>query len=204
MAELTNDLYTHEYFDYLQKRGTLRRLVRKAYLHDIRKYCIGKTIDFGCGIGELLRILPASSIGLEINPEAVSYCKSNGLLVDLYLPELDDYGFSKIETGIYRSFTMNHVLEHIENSAEVIQKIFKSCIRLGIRRIVFTVPGFKGFQSDRTHRTFIDMKYFKERGLLDNENYKLRVSKYFPINNEKFSHFFTHNELRIVFDKRND
>jgi len=28
------------------------------------------------------------------------------------------------------------------------------------------------------------------------------VNKYFPVNSEAFSRYFTHNELRLVFDKK--
>jgi hypothetical protein len=66
------------------------------------------------------------------------------------------------------------------------------------------VPGYKGYKSDKTHRTFIDKKYFADHGLLSNKNYKLRISKYFPVNNARFGYYFMHNELRLVFDKRND
>ena len=200
----TEQLYSQEYFEYLRNRGSLRKFIRRFYLRDIRKYCMGKTIDFGCGTGELLSMLPAGSVGLEINRVAVEFCKSQGLDVRQYHLGEDDYRFEMITKGDYNTFTMNHVLEHIENSNAIIQKIFESCNRLGIKRIVFTVPGHKGFRSDKTHITFIDKKYFENNGLLDNKYYHLIISKYFPVNSAKFSRYFTHNELRLVFDKRND
>lgn len=202
MAEAIEDLYGEDYFIYLQKRSPVRRLVRKIYLQDIKGLCKGKTIDFGCGIGELLRILPPGSVGFEVNPVAVDYCKRNGLEVSEYNPDADDYRFDAILPGVYTTFTMNHVLEHIPNSFEAIQKIFKSCARLGIARIVFTVPGYKGFAADKTHRTFIDKEYLKNSGILNNEYYKLVLDKYFPFNNASVGRYFRHNELRLVFDRR--
>jgi SAM-dependent methyltransferase len=204
MNESIEEIYAQEYFDYLKNRGFIRKFVRKFYLRDIQKYCIAKTIDFGCGTGQLLAMLPDGSVGYEVNKVVIDYCKSKGLHVEYYNPELDDYEFNMIHEEKYSTFTMNHVLEHIENSSEVINKIFRSCTRIGIKRIVFTVPGIKGFQSDKTHRTFIDMKYLSDNGLLNNQYFKLKISKYFPVNMEKFSQYFMHNELRIVFDKRND
>lgn len=204
MTEVSESLYAQEYFEYLRNRNLFRRLIRKFYLHNIRTFCIGETIDFGCGIGELLAILPKGSIGFEVNQVAVDFCKSKGLTVEQYIPEKDDYKFMMIEEGKYSTFTMNHVLEHIENSYVVINKIFDSCKRLGIKRIVFTVPGYKGFRLDKTHRTFIDIKYFTNNGLLDNKYYKLKRSMYFPVSWSRFSYYFRHNELRLVFDKRND
>lgn len=203
MSDSIDNLYSKEYFEYLHKRNSIRKFLRKFYLRDIRGYCIGKTIDFGCGTGELLAMLPKGSIGFEVNKVATEYCRSIGLNVMLYDPEKDNYKFEMLEKGIFETFTMNHVLEHIENTSEVIQKIFNRCFDLGIKRIVFTVPGYKGYLSDDTHRTFIDRKYLTEHDLLDHQYYRLRRSKYFPVNLEKFSSFFTHNELRLIFE-RND
>jgi hypothetical protein len=202
MTETPETLYAQEYFEYLHKRGRVRIFIRKIYLKDIQKYCTGKTIDMGCGTGELLKILPPGSIGFEVNKVAVDFCNSLNLKVLLYDPEKDDYKFQMINKGEFETFTMNHVLEHIENSHETIKKIFESCNRLEIKRIVFTVPGYKGFKSDKTHRTYITKDYLKINGLFNNKYYKLNRSKYFPVNSEKFGHFFTHNELRLVFNIR--
>ncbi len=202
MTASSEEIYSHDYFEYLNNRSTIRKTVRTVYLNDIRKYCIGKTIDFGCGIGELLKILPEGSAGFEVNKVVVEFCKKNNLPVNLYVPEEDNYNFRMIEPGKYESFTMNHVLEHLKNSSEVIKKIFESCHRLGIKRIVFTVPGHKGYKSDATHETFINMDYLTKTGIGDDKYYQLRVNKYFPVNSEAFSRVFTHNELRLVFDKR--
>jgi len=202
MTATAEEIYSQDYFDYLHNRSSFRKKVRTYYLNDIKKYCIGKTIDFGCGVGELLKILPEGSTGFEVNKVVVEFCKKNGLNVNLYVPEEDNYEFRMIEAGEFESFTMNHVLEHLERSADVIGRIFESCARIGIKRIVFTVPGHKGYKSDATHQTFINMDYLTRSGVTNNKYYQLEVNKYFPINSEAFSRYFTHNELRLVFDKR--
>lgn len=201
MEKNTQTLYDKEYFNYLLNRGSFRRFIRGFYLRDIKKYCKGKTIDFGCGVGELLKILPNGSMGLEINKVAVEYCQSAGLDVNLYSPENDNYQLAMITNNSFTTFTMNHVLEHIKESYKTIETLFSTCHRLGIQRIVFTVPGIKGYESDNTHETFINKKYFADNGLLNSKYYRLYKAKYFPINNELFSQYFTHNELRLVFDK---
>ena len=137
MTATAEEIYSQEYFDYLHNRSSFRKKIRSFYLQDIKKYCIGKTIDFGCGVGELLKMLPEGSVGFEVNKVVVDFCKKNGLNVNLYVPESDNYNFNMIEPGRYETFTMNHVLEHLENSFEVMNRIFESCNRLGIKRIVF-------------------------------------------------------------------
>jgi len=200
MTSNSENLYAQEYFEYLQNRSGFRKLIRTFYLKDIAQYCTGKTIDLGCGVGELLRYLPEGSAGYEVNKVVVDHCKSIGLKVDLYSPETDDYQFKMLEAGAYQTFTMNHLLEHLEDSALVIHKIMERCHQLGIARIVFTVPGIKGYAFDKTHLTYIDLPYLRDLGVLENKYYQLKTHKYFPINWKFFSKYFTHNELRLVFD----
>jgi Methyltransferase domain len=202
MTDTIQELYSRDYFEYLHNRSFIRKKIRTFYLADIKKYCTGKTVDFGCGVGELLKTLPEGSKGFEINKVVVEFCKKSGLDVTHYSPETDNYEFRMFEKGTFETFTMNHVLEHLENTAFVMGKIFESCYQAGITRIVFTVPGHKGYKTDATHRTFVNMDFIKNNGLLNNKYYQLKIHKYFPVNSETFSRYFTHNELRLVFDKK--
>ena len=201
MSEI-KEIYSKKYYEYLKNRSKIRKWLRLYYLRDINKYCIGKTIDFGCGVGELLKILPEDSIGYEVNNIAVDYCKSNYLNVELYNPETDEYKFKMIKRGDYKTFTMNHVLEHLDNTPELINKLFESCNKIGISRIVFTLPGVKGYNSDSTHLTFIDLDFLRNNKILENKYYCLKIFKYFPLNMKLFTKHFTHNELRLIFEKR--
>jgi SAM-dependent methyltransferase len=198
----TDPLYGDDYFNYLRHRGVLRRFIRRSYLRDIAAYCQGRTIDFGCGIGELLGLLPEGSVGFEINPVVVAHCRQNGLEVFHYDPVSDEYRLEVLMPGTFDSFTMNHVLEHLADPADVLSRIFDSCTRLGIRRIVLTVPGRKGYSFDQTHLTFVDETYLRERGLLDHPAFVLRLHKHYPVNWRSFGAWFTHNEYRLVFDAR--
>src|SRR6185436_4468474 len=123
MTATAEEIYSQDYFDYLHNRSSFRKRIRTLYLNDIKKYCIGKTIDFGCGVGELLKILPAGSIGYEVNKVVVDHCQKNGLNIHLYVPEEDNYELKMIEAGKYETFTMNHVLEHLDRSSDIINKI---------------------------------------------------------------------------------
>jgi hypothetical protein len=204
MTTTKDDLYAADYFEYLKNRSAVRKRIRRFYLKDIAGYCTGKTIDFGCGVGELLQYLDKGSLGLEVNPVAVHFCKAHGMEVNLYDPETDQYRLSMIPEHCCTTFTMNHVLEHIENAAEVVSALFKSCHRLGIKRIVLTVPGIKGYASDPTHRSFIDQGFFEKNKLWDNPYYTRVQEKHFPVNSATFGEYFTHNEWRIIFNARHD
>lgn len=73
-----------------------------------------KVLDIGCGRGEFLELLKENgieAIGIDIDPDMVSYCTSKGLNVELkdavtYLENIDD----KTLDGIF----LDQVVEHFE------------------------------------------------------------------------------------------
>jgi len=196
-------MYNKSYQEYqLKKRSWLRELVRNFYLKHIVKYIKGATIDFGCGVGELLSLLPPGSVGYDVNKAAVDYCKSRGLDVRYYNPETDDYRLEDCETGKYYTFIMSHVLEHIDNAADILKKLLYSCNRLGVKRIIVNVPGKKGFKFDKTHKTFLDYSNLLKSELIEYNQFKITKKKYFPVNSKFVGLFFTHNQMMVIYDKK--
>lgn len=175
--------------------------MRRFYFRHTLKYVRGRAIDFGCGVGGLLKKLLHGSLGYELNESSVQYCSSIGLNVELYRPEVDKYQFSDCQPGRYKTFILNHVLEHLEKPDEVLRLICQSSNRLGIERIIVVVPGLKGFHYDKTHRTFIDSLFFKNNDLMTFDGYAISQMKYFPLNVSCLGKLFTHHELMIVYDK---
>jgi len=192
--------YGQEYLDYQTNRNWFRKLVRKLYLNKQKSYLVGTVLDFGCGSGELLKKIEHDCVGLEVNKNAVKYCKKNGLNVHLYDPISDDYSFSQFTK--FDSLVMSHVLEHLAQPEIVLTKILKSCFRLGVKRILLIVPGKKGFLSDKTHKKFIDINFIMNNYLNDNYGYELREVTYFPLNNKIFGDLFTHNESLFIYEKK--
>jgi hypothetical protein len=160
-------------------------------------------MDFGCGAGLLMARLPQGSIGLEINEASVRYCRDAGLDVRLYDPAADNYTFKtlNLEDGKYGTLVMSHVLEHLEDPNGTFRRILSSCNALGIQRIILVVPGLKGFRSDGTHRTFIDEKYLTEHSLREVATYRVTKKEYFPLPCSWAGRHFTHNELRVIYDR---
>jgi SAM-dependent methyltransferase len=186
-----------------RERNPLRRLVKHFYLNNILREVNGPTVDFGCGTGQLLARLPQGSVGIEINPFLVDALKRKGLAVIQYDSETDGFALPGIEAGRFSSLVIAHVLEHFSEADQVLRKLLASCGRLKIDTVVVVVPGARGFQSDDTHKTFVDHQYLRDRRLLECEGYTARRTSYFPINAERVGDYFVFHELKLVYS-RND
>lgn len=193
--------FDEQYTRYQADRGVLRRMVRSVYLRHTLKRVQGRTIDFGCGIGELLALLPSGSAGYEVNEASVQYCRRSGLDVRLYRPDVDGYRLNDCQAGQFETFVMMHVLEHLQDAPAVLRTLARSCSRLGISRMILVVPGRKGFLHDPTHATFINRAFLAEHGLANLEGYRIVETTYFPIPREWGGEGFTHNEMMVVYDR---
>ena len=143
---MSDDFY-QEYFSYLKQRSTLGYLYRNYWLYPkLFRHLRGRVLDVGCGIGDLLRYRK-DTIGVDVNPEAVKYCQSQGL--DAYLMKADKLPF---DSGTFDSIILDNVLEHIEDPAILLREIERVLVVDGC--VVFGVPGSKGFASDADHKVF--------------------------------------------------
>lgn len=192
-----------KYTRYQLERSMLRRLVRRIYLRRASKLLRGATLDFGCGVGELLARLPAGSRGLEYNEESVRYCRDAGLSVDWYDGSRDDWALSGVE-GRFDSFLISHVLEHLESPQDVLEKLLRSAERLGVRRFVVIVPGKAGFRIDPTHVEFVDKDMLLDVARATKSGFELVEARYFPGNFAWLGRVLAHHELQAVFDRKFD
>jgi uncharacterized oligopeptide transporter (OPT) family protein len=53
------------------------------------------------------------------------------------------------------TLVLAHMLEHFTDADHMVRTILRSAGTLNIDRVIFVVPGAKGFQFDSTHRTFV-------------------------------------------------
>lgn len=184
-----------------RSRHPLRRLIKSFYLRSVLRYVQGRSIDFGCGAGQLLARLPNGSIGLEVNPGLIAPLKNRGLNVAYYDAEQDRFQLADLPENRYSTFIMAHVLEHFVDAPAVLRTLFASCRRLAVRRFILVVPGWRGYLSDPTHRTFVDYSTLEKQGLLSCGGYSLSVARYFPINRQGLGKYFVFHEFLAVFDR---
>lgn len=194
-------LYGEGYTRYQLERGSVRKLVRRIYLDAAVRSLQGPTVDFGCGVGELLRRLPSGSLGLEINPVSVEHCRSRGLDALVYDGDTDNWSLGVLDPERrLQSLVVSHVLEHLERPMDKLTSLLRACGRLGISRALAIVPGRRGYESDDTHRTFIDEEMLADPRVVQGTGFALSHSRYFPGNARFLGDFFPYHELQVTFD----
>lgn len=182
-------------------RHPFRRFVKGFYLRNLLKDVRGPAIDFGCGAGQLLAVLPPGSVGLEVNKYLIEALSVTGLKVLQAEGSMDDFKLTGFAPGVFGTLVIAHVLEHLPDPAQALHRLLDASVRLGIERVIVVVPGSKGYASDRTHKTFIDKTYVETR-LLDPECGFVRSSiGYFPGPWEWIGRYFVFHEMKIVFDR---
>ncbi|MEO7066637.1 MAG: class I SAM-dependent methyltransferase [Rhodanobacter sp.] len=193
-----NEEYGSAYTAYQANRSGLRKFVRKLYLNSAAKSLRGPTLDFGCGVGELLARLPEGSKGLEYNQTSVDWCRQRGLDVTWYDGYADNWQLSTLSEALHlQSMVLSHVLEHLEDPMVVLEALLRSAARMGIRRILIIVPGRAGYDSDATHRTYIDWAML-ENCLTAHPTYRIANHKYFPVDAPSIGDWFRYHELQVL------
>lgn len=192
--------FDERYTAYQADRSAVRRMVRRLYLRSAAAQLSGPTLDFGCGVGELLARLPPGSMGLEYNPATVEWCRSKGMDVAGYDGFADDWGLSTVATDRrFESMVISHVLEHLDNPMATLSKLMVAARRLGIGRVLCIVPGAAGYRLDATHRTFIDRTMLTDAEVVRVAGFRLERLRYFPGDLRFFGDWFPHHELQVMF-----
>jgi hypothetical protein len=184
-----------------RRRNPLRRAIKHFYLNNMLREVRGRTVDLGFGAGQLLERLPGGSLGLEVNPHLVEEARRAGLNAAVYDAAADPPLVGAVPADAYSTLVMAHVLEHIPEAHLFVRKILRSCAALGIDRVIFVVPGEKGFRFDSTHRTFVNLRYLREHDLLSCEGYAVRTRRYFPGDREWIGRYYTFHEFMFVYDR---
>lgn len=171
MNQNSQDL-NKQYFEYLKTRSALGDLYRKFFLYPrISKHLHGRTLDIGCGIGDMLRHHP-NCIGADINPYNVDYCLSMGSQAFLFKDDT-----LPVEDASFDSALLDNVLEHIEQPKNILAEIRRVLKPNG--RLIVGVPGIKGFESDSDHKLPYDEEALVR--IAEDANYKINGFFYTPL-----------------------
>lgn len=138
-----------QYFEYLKRRSKKALIYRNFYLYPrLCTYLKGLCLDVGCGLGDMLRYRK-NTIGADVNPYLVEYCKQMGLDARL----IED-GRIPFKDESFQSAILDNVLEHLASPFDVLSEIYR-VLEMGGRFIV-GVPGEKGYRQDSDHKIFYD------------------------------------------------
>jgi SAM-dependent methyltransferase len=145
----SSESYFIGYLNYLKTRSWRSFVYRKFWLYPIISSKIsGNVLDVGCGIGDFLRF-QNDSVGVDVNPGTVEYCKSIGLNVQLI-----DHGKIPFSTEFFNSAVLDNVLEHINDPSDLLIEIRRVLSENGV--LIIGVPGIVGYNRDPDHKVFYD------------------------------------------------
>ncbi len=102
----------------------------------------GHVLDFGCGNGWILHNLKRigwNCYGLDFDPKAVEYCRSQGLNVNL-----GDIQSQNFPDDFFDAIIINHVIEHVHDVEELLKNCFKKLKKGG--RLVVATPNTDNWQ----------------------------------------------------------
>lgn len=138
-----------EYFSYLKHRSKLGLFYRKYLLYPrLCRFLNGRVLDVGSGIGDFVAFRP-KTVGVDINPATVAWCRENGL--DVRLMEQDCLPFLD---GEFDGVILDNVLEHLSSPESLLGEIAR--VMASGSTLVVGVPGKSGYASDPDHKVFYD------------------------------------------------
>ncbi|MEY4630491.1 MAG: hypothetical protein RIQ81_611 [Pseudomonadota bacterium] len=136
---------------YLQQTSRLGNIYRRHLLFPrLCKHLIGRTLDIGCGVGELLAYR-SRTVGIDINPHNIEICKQRGLEAQVI-----ENGRYPADDATFDSAIANHVIEHLPDPGPLLSEAYRVLKTGGI--LMLGVPGVKGFNSDPDHKVYYDLE----------------------------------------------
>jgi len=144
-----------DYFQYLSRRSKLGAFYRRFFLYPrLSRRLRGRTLDVGCGIGDMLVYRPGT-VGVDINPLTVKFCQSRGAQAHLMSP--DQLPFA---AGEFESVLMDNIMEHIVAPDNLLAESHRVLKAGG--HLLIGVPGRRGWDSDPDHKVL-----YSEKTLVD-------------------------------------
>lgn len=182
-----------------RRQNPLRRVVKSFYVGHLLRFVRGRGLDVGCGAGQILERMPAGSVGIEVNPVLLDDLRARGLDVRPALPDPRRIDLSSVAGERFDTLVLSHVLEHFDHADRVLAQLLDDAAALGVDTLIVVVPGWVGYRSDDTHKTFVTSDYVEVAGLRLHAGFALQATRYFPGNAPWIGRLFPHHELMLVY-----
>lgn len=144
------------YFESLTRRKRIGLWYRNLWLYPrICRHLRGRVVDIGCGIGDMVRFR-RDTVGVDVNPKAVAFCRGQGLSVELMQPDHLPFAGGEFDGAV-----LDNVLEHLEAPEALLAEI-RRVLKPG-GNFVVGVPGLRGFATDADHKTHYPESPFIQR-----------------------------------------
>lgn len=167
-----------------------KRFVPNPYRWHIRRRCVGRVLDVGCGIGRCLAFLDGRGVGVDPNVAAIARARGRGL--EAYTPQ--ELGALPELTG-FDTLLCSHVLEHLDRETAVdLLRTWLPRIRRG-GRVVLICPQARGQASDATHVRLMDPVALTE--LANAVGIRIERIRSFPLP-PAVGRWWVHNETVLV------
>jgi SAM-dependent methyltransferase len=177
----------------LERRGIRRFVdVQAPYRWNLRRFRLGRVLDVGCGLGRNLVALDAGSVGVDHNAESIRIARERGLTA--YTSE--EFFAGKVAAPkSFDTLLFAHVLEHLPDAQgpELVREYLPFLKDGG--RLCFITPQQRGYRSDATHVTYIDLDGLRSRATGLGARVERALS--FPLP-RVFGEVFTYNEFMVV------
>lgn len=182
-----------------RRQHPLRRAVKRLYLDNLLRFVNGRTLDVGCGAGQLLERLPTGSVGIEVNPALVAHLNGCGLDVRAARADGERIDLSAVAAERFETLVLSHVLEHFDHADRVLADVLHGASTLSANTVVVVVPGWVGYRSDPTHKTFVTIDYIRQTGLDACAGFELQETSFYPGNAAWLGRLFVYHELLLVY-----
>jgi len=157
-----------------QTKGLLSPFLRWRRLKVVLPYIRGKVLDFGCGVGLLVRYLSSEEcyIGVDIDQKSIDTAKNLNPQRVFFVVDRENFFWKVNKYGPFNTIVMLAVLEYLEEPEKVLLKLRKLLSNSGYAYIVLTTPhpisnnihnfgskiGFFSKKANEQHRKLYDYK----------------------------------------------
>jgi len=181
------------YFRYLKTRSRLALMYRRAWLYPrLSAQVRGRVLDVGCGIGDMLKAR-RGTVGVDINPHLVEYCRNQGL--DAHLMEPNQLPF---ESGSFDGAILDNVLEHIADPGPLLAEIHR--VLRAEARFIVGVPGAFAYTLDPDHKHFYSESQLHAR--MNSAGFALIRTLYSPFRSSSLDSSLRWYAIYGVYEKR--